>query len=444
MEINTEYLIFLIFFVVFILSFIMTKLLKKTTGTYSLAIPLWVMLLWLFKGGVDFSIASLYGVDLRYETELFPISIDSDYLLSYLLYFAYFFCYVIVVYLYASLNKKVIYVKPVDRVGSFYSLNLLYFSLFMVFLYLYYGFQMYQQALGTGLSVYQYSRFNGGTTKSLMTLASWVALSSCVVGIIFYSKKVKLAFYFLLLVVFINSMILGNRHILLSGVILYFVIALDSERLDYKRIIKLGAVFFVVISSIMSIYIIREAQEGTFHNVDADEVTEGVANTLSSSEFVYPHMSMYGVISKDVEVNLGQSFLFLTSAVFPRFISDDREDDIYTYYINKVSPNPFKGFTIANPTGWYLNLGVLGVFLGGALFGVSCIAFHYLCYHYRLGTSLFCILLFSLFLSDSIGFMRSGGPEPFRAVLLVKAVIPAILISFCMRFKFKRHYSKTL
>ncbi|WP_165725313.1 O-antigen polymerase [Pseudoalteromonas sp. SA25] len=411
---------------------------RKKTGTFSLAIPIWVMVLWLFKGGIDFSIASISGGDLRYENELFPVNVDIDYLLSYLIYFLYFTAYCLICFIYSLTSTKVTYTNITERTGIIESRCFILFTLMMVCIYIYYGYQMYQQALGSGLSVYHYSRFNGGTTKSLMTLTSWIALTSCIIGIVITTKKSKFIFSSLLVFIFVNSMILGNRHILLSGLLFYFVLILDSQDFDYKKLVKFLLVFIVLLSSVMSIYVVREAQEGSFSDIDGSKVTQGVLDSLSSSEFIYSHMSMYGVIANDVDVKPGQSLLFLVSATLPRVLSNSREDDIYTYYIENVSPNPFKGFTIANPTGWYLNFGLIGVFLGGIALSCTCCLLHYSCYHYKGGKSLFFLLLFSLFLSDSIGFMRSGGPEPFRAVFLIKSFIPALCISFILRMRINR------
>tara|TARA_R110001592_G_scaffold85353_1_gene252174 strand:+ start:15262 stop:16551 length:1290 start_codon:yes stop_codon:yes gene_type:complete len=420
------------------LSTLLTLYSKLKTNTFSLSIPVWIMLLWLFKGGVDFSIAEIAGVDLRYESELFPIKVDLDYLLAYLTYFLYFLSYCTVCILYFISSKKVSgeFVN-VDFLRSKFNLKPLFLlSTVTVVLYLYYGINMYRESLGSGLSIYHYSRFNGGTSKSLMTLISWIGLASCILGIGIATKRNRIIFIFLLLSIFLISGILGNRHILLSGMILYFVLFLDTKKYSILSFLKMVAVFVLILSSIMSIYVVREAQEGDFDSVNPEKVQTSIVNMFSSSEFIYSHMSMYGVYSNEIEVSVGKSLFFLVSATLPRVISNDREEDIYNYYIQQVSSNPFKGFTIANPTGWYLNFGIVGVFFGGCILGLICCSLHFCCYHNR-KQSMFFILVFSLFLSDIIGYMRSGGPEPLRAVLLIKAILPAIIIITVMKFKFR-------
>ncbi|GAA4876924.1 hypothetical protein GCM10023333_07730 [Ferrimonas pelagia] len=177
-------------------------------------------------------------------------------------------------------------------------------------------------------------------------------------------------------------------------------------------------------------------------HVDWNHVSDSVINITSSSEFVYSHMSMYGVLLNKVEPSYGHSFLFLGTTVLPRFILDNRSQDIYGYYIERVRPDPFKGFSISNPTGWYLNLGVIGLVVGGFSLGLLVCFLHYLSYFGNGRFRLFYFLLLCLFLSDIVGFMRAGGPEPFRAVFIIKSLIPALIIYFMLKVSWKPNSSE--
>lgn len=429
-------IIMLGFFFVFFQTLLFSVFVKKKNNTISLSIPAWVMLLWLFKGGVDFSLADSIGVKLRYERELFSIKVDLNYLLSYLSYYVYYLSYIIVCTGYVIFSNRVSNENSISRI--FPRKNYVFWlCLLFVLIYLYYGVSMFRESLGSGLSVYHYSRFNGGSTKSLMTLVSWLSVACGVVGVCISSGRLKWTYLIALLVVFLTSAVLGNRHILLSGVIFYFILTQDTERYNFGKIMSISAIMLILMSLIMSIYVVREASEGQFSSVNSDKVSESVVNALSSSEFIYSHMSMYGVIANDVEPKYGQSLIFLLSATLPRVINNSREDDVYTYYINEVNNNPFKGFSIANPTGWYLNFGAIGLLLGGAILALVTCALHRGAYYSSSSRKLFFLLAFSLFVSDSIGFMRSGGPEPLRAVFLIKSVIPALIIYLFSKYRFK-------
>lgn len=394
------------------------------------------MLLWLFKGGIDFVIADNIGVNLRYEGELFPVKVDLNYLLSYLSYYVYYLSYFLVCVIYIMSSKCIPVGRSVFNDSS--RLGYVFFlCIFFVLIYLYYGITMFRDAMGSGMSIYHYSRFNGGETKSIMTLASWISVACGVLGFGISNGKYKFYFLIMLILVFLISAVLGNRHILLSGLFLYLVLFHDTEKYSFKKIISIISVMTVGLSLIMSIYVVREADEGDFLTVNTEKIQESVINVFSSSEFIYAHMSMYGVISNNVEPYYGKSLMFLVSAALPRFINGSREDDVYTYYINEVNDNPFKGFSIANPTGWYLNFGAIGLTIGGITLALIACFLHRLSYYGSSKSRVFFFLIFALFISDSIGFMRSGGPEPLRAVLLIKSIIPASIIYFGLRYRLR-------
>lgn len=427
----------LLFLVVLLQAVLFTAFVKNRNNTISLSIPVWVMLLWLFKGSIDFSLAESIGVNLRYESELFPVKVDGDYFLALLSYYLYYFSYMLVCIYYIMSTKRVpreISILSYAKTARKYVL--LVCALF-VLIYFYYGLTMFREAMGSGLSIYHYSRFNGSESKPLMTLASWIAVASGIVGFGISIGKTRSLFLLLVIVIFLVSAVLGNRHILLSGMFLYIILFQDNKEYNFKKLVSIASFITISLTLVMSIYVVREVNEGDFSNVNIDKVKESVINMSSSSEFIYAHMSMYGVLSHDVEPSFGQSLIFLTSATLPRFISNSREPDIYTYYINRVNENPYKGFSIANPTGWYLNFGVLGLVLGGAILGFLLCLLHRLAYYNSSLNALFFLFVFSFFVSDTVGFMRSGGPEPLRAVLLIKSVIPALILFFGVRCKLR-------
>ncbi|WP_447871017.1 O-antigen polysaccharide polymerase Wzy [Serratia fonticola] len=426
-----------IFYFIFVLVIcvISTIYFKRKTNSLVFAVPLWVMLLWLFKGGVDFSIAHEAGITLRYELELFKVKIDSDYILSLSLYLLYFFGYLIFSFIYVG-------TLPVSRQNIILPKTEVKYTILIIaalfsLIYIYYAKDVYAQALANDMTAYEFSRFEDSGSKSLINFSSWIAISFSVVGFK-YSSGVKKTFFLLLLFfLFVASVPLGNRHILISAVVLYVMLGLDGARYPLRFYIKYLVITFFLLSIISVIYFLREMKDVSSSGVSYDTIVNSIINMTSSSEFTYSHMSMYGILANNIPPNWGWSFYFLVSAFFPQFIGFERVGDIYQYYISHITSNPFKGFSISNPAGWYLNLGTFGVLLGGVLLSAVICVLHRLSFSRRYGFLALLILYF--FISDTIGFMRAGGPESFRAVLFIKAFVPALIFYIATRLSFRKN-----
>jgi hypothetical protein len=148
---------------------------------------------------------------------------------------------------------------------------------------------------------------------------------------------------------------------------------------------------------------------------------------IFSNEIFYAHYSMYGVLEKKVEPKFGASFVYLFASFIPRFINENRPQDIYQYYIQSMNNQSKQGFTIHHATGWYLNFGLIGVILGamllGSLLGVSYSYFFLkekLSYVYM---AIFCGLI------ASIPFLIRGGPEAYKTVFAFGVLLPTFVFS---------------
>ncbi len=97
----------------------------------------------------------------------------------------------------------------------------------------------------------------------------------------------------------------------------------------------------------------------------------GMANFLTSSNEAYgAHFSMYGVLAEGVQPRFGYSLYALVCSAIPRVLWPDRPPDIYTYYSESVGAIQNQGYSLHHATGWYLNLGYLGVALGAVVMGL--------------------------------------------------------------------------
>lgn len=88
-----------------------------------------------------------------------------------------------------------------------------------------------------------------------------------------------------------------------------------------------------------------------------------------TNELFAPHFSMYGVLRCDVPMAPGVSFRYLLYAFRPSFMGA-RPGTVYDHYAEHARLVPGQGYTIHHATAWYLNAGVAGPFVGGAMVGL--------------------------------------------------------------------------
>src|SRR5690606_19608317 len=101
--------------------------------------------------------------------------------------------------------------------------------------------------------------------------------------------------------------------------------------------------------------------------IGVDALTIGIADVLATPEFWNPlalasgsesvaaHMSLYGIITDDIDLTFGSSILYLVNSMIPRNLLPDRVADSYTIYATSVSAPDDQGFTIHFAAGCYLN-----------------------------------------------------------------------------------------
>jgi hypothetical protein len=438
----TNYFFISSVFFIFLFVLYSTYFFKKKTNTFSLSIPLWIIFFWTFKGFFDFSVLDLYNLNSNIESELFDVVIGSDYVLSFFVYLVYFLSYVLVSFLYSMyfspkqlFNPNEVSPKPIISASSYI------FIFFSFFVYVVYFLDMINGASSNLMSPYEYSRHYGTQFKSVAYVVGWFFCVSIIC--LFPNFKRVYKFYFILMIVIfiLMSLVLGNRHVVLSIMLFSLVFYSDSKPIDVK---KLAFVFFtsIVFLTIMAIAsIAREYEDFSFSQINSDDVVFQLLGILNSNEFLASHVSMYYSISNNVDFAYGQSFKFLFSSFLPESLFGERCSDIYNHYIYSILGSiPQKGYTINNATGWYLNGGVIFVAFGGFLVGFVSVMLHKLAYSTssKSKLKLFYLIIYCAFMADFVGFIRAGGPEPFKGVLLIKGVLTAFVVSMILiKFKLK-------
>jgi hypothetical protein len=165
----------------------------------------------------------------------------------------------------------------------------------------------------------------------------------------------------------------------------------------------------------------------------------GVARFVTSSnESFAAHFSMYGVLAAAVPPKFGYSLYSLLCSIIPRVLWPDRPLDIYFYYSAQVGAIQDQGYSLHHATGWYLNFGIAGVALGGAVLGL--VWAFCLNAHQRIRPSsgllfrLFAVISPWLFVAYLPPLLRAG-PEAYKGFLIEAVLIPVGTLALACRAK---------
>jgi hypothetical protein len=148
-----------------------------------------------------------------------------------------------------------------------------------------------------------------------------------------------------------------------------------------------------------------------------------------TNELFAAHMSMYGVLRKDVPLAPGMSFNYLAHAFIPSALAE-RPPTVYDHYADKAGLMPGQGYTIHHGTAWYLNVGVSGPLLGGLVLGSLLMGL----YRWASGTTAtgswrtLLAVLPVFFVAYLPQVMRSG-PEAYKSLLVEGIVLPLLLFA---------------
>lgn len=389
-------------------------------------VPIIIIYFWSIYGAWTWIPFKLSGGRYFYEDLMFTINIDEYYFLS-LLYYSIFliiFCISELLLINNSkINYREHYLTVIEKLSSSAGYHIVVVILLVIFLS--FSFRDISLAMKTGVSAYGLSRFEstlGGLNSFVMFCGdTFVYLS---IPLFFSnSKKKKIPVILLFDIYYMFNFILGNRNVLLCGLVA--IVLLYTELNGVKKALKIKNIIIALVF-LLSIQLISfyrgMSMEVMFTRNDDISLSDIFMSLFSSSEFYAGQMSMYGVLKYNVDFTWGSSVLFLISTLLPTFLGFTRPDSIYLYYVKgTVGHRPDFGVTINHATGWYLNFGIIGIILGAWMWAA---VLNYFIKRKQKFLYLYGAILFS---SVSIQMIRSG-MEAYKGVLLLDTLIPMLII----------------
>lgn len=480
-------MLFLITFYLFLLGstgLIFLNALKMWRLNRDLTLPISTFFIYYFTlgGAIFFPIDAFLGfkgaeIGLHYLPmfdRLFKVSFDFNYLNACLLYV---FFILIFQFTYLILMKKKQHLGDALNLNEKHipfklSINTNYImlmSLFFIFISIYVLRKELFYAIANEKSIYIITRANTNPYYTIHQLANEFAI---IIPFIAYSftilknnkyniniNKKKLSFVILFLCCSISSIyiaMLGNRREILSGLVICLLISLNEfKNINYK---KLGAIVLLVFSIFLMNNFFRSTsipklinnlahpsydQGLSLKKENNNNQESGVAKSkhalgsfFLSNELFYAHFSMYGVLEKKVPITHGSSLIYLFSSIIPRSVYAKRPPDIYSYYAKSVNAAPGQIYTIHHATAWYLNFGILGIFIGAillALLFVFSFRIKFLNLKYQNKFIIFLKFLMPYLICSQIVTFITAGPEAYKAMIVEGVILPILLIAFCTR-----------
>lgn len=197
--------------------------------------------------------------------------------------------------------------------------------------------------------------FSGDQAKYMHGNSRWPALAGYIA---------------LLSIMFWVALRLGDRRSILiatlTGALFYFA----NAKRKSPGLIVAGSVVAVVLVVLPGITRDQYKMQDWQRKGLIQGLFSAVTDSGSSAESVAAHFSMYGVVHYHVPITWGGSLIPLIASVVPSFLWPDRPPDAYAYYAKSVDAIEGQGYTIHHATGWYVNFGALGVFVGGFVAGL--------------------------------------------------------------------------
>lgn len=397
------------------------------------------MYFWSIYGAWTLIPLKLEGNSVWYEDISYSIYIDINYLYCLILYSIFILVFGTIASRIArcyscSQDEKTCrrqkFINYIDRLSH----KKLYYFIIYIFLglFVYYSLKNISIAMAQGLSGYNVSRFDSSLGNGIGSMIAFFGDTSLYLSVpLIFSrpKKKKIIIIIPILIYFFINLLLGNRATLMGGLILALLLFTElygiKQALRPKYIICacLGLIAIQAISIVRGLSV-EQILSGNFHI----NILDVLSSTSKSNEKYAAHMSMYGVLSKDVTPTWGSSLLFLISSFFPAFMGVPRPEQIYTYYIKNTTNGDLQyGITIHHATAWYLNFGFLGIVLGALMWGG---VFKYL--YSRMSKFLFFYgsILFS---AASLQMIRAGGLESYKGTLILATIVPMLIVKLCLK-----------
>ncbi len=398
-------------------------------------------------------ISSIFEINYKHVSELlFQLRIDHTYALTNIYYGFFLLTYSASMFFLFKKGKKLHMPKKVQTLKITIRFKFIFIttSLFFMAISLFFIKNQIIQAIANQESIYSYIRFYSDQKfYSLHIVSNIIGLmvifiNSIVCFVDYLQEKSKLKLFlllisFLVLIVFLCYLVfLGNkREIMYVGTLcILFYLSIKPKHLVIisSIILLIGVPLFFndsLRAAIPKILYDQEINNQTNSNqinhLDFTELLKSAANHfIFSNEMFYAHYSMYGILKYKVPVNYGVSLKALIESVIPRFIYPNRSDDVYKYYIQSIGNKSKQGFTIHHCSGWYINLGIIGIFTGAILISYL-ISYSYILYTISKKNQLLFLIAYCGVIASLPQILRAG-PESYKSLIFTGIIFPVMIM----------------
>jgi len=214
----------------------------------------------------------------------------------------------------------------------------------------------------------------------------------------------------------------------ISGFLFYLANAQRPKLMLLTCVAVIGIILLGLIDITRSMPIATVAS--TVVGMDAGQFLNAFQTVIRSNEAFGAHFSLYGVLAHNMGVTYGSSILSLFASVIPRVFWSNRPDTIYSFYVDNVGAAQGQGYSIHHATGWFLNFGIPGIFIGAVLLAGIWVACFNAYLHARLSRKTWRYVLSTLapwlFVAYIPRLVR-GGPEAYKSLIL-GFLIPTIVL----------------
>ncbi|OFX79102.1 MAG: hypothetical protein A2X12_10410 [Bacteroidetes bacterium GWE2_29_8] len=483
----------MIYYIVLLFSLVLicflTYKIWRLTNDLSIIVGFSLLYYWTLAGAWFFvgdqllgEIGKDYGLHYHYLLKkMFLVSLDKYYLYSIVLYSLFIILIQLTLLLLLKYKKYKIpspsYVKNTIFEANHYSVIIISFLSAIISFIILKNDILY--ALNNNMSVYTITR---GSTSKLFTIHqifNHISVFSLIYGLVVYlsgnegvyiyskkSKLITLLYIILIFTVIVYISMLGNKHeLMFSGIFGILFLIVNNHKDALKKIIimliiiiiplflndasrritpKIAHMFTKSSSYIKNAKSIEDNNRNNdINNIDAMETIKSSSlSFLFSNEMFCAHFSMYGVLKNNLKLTYGSSIKNFIASFIPKILKPSRPEDIYTYYASQLKMVSGQGYTINHATGWYLNFGIIGIILGGFIFGLSwfvSIYFNFFEYVKKRNYYRFISIMLPMLFVANIPFMIRTGPEGYKSLIFEAIVIPLLIVSSSIWKSLKNH-----
>ena len=379
------------------------------------------------------------------ETKMFPVALDENYLTTIALYGGFII----------AVELTLLAFAPLPRLVQFEPLMLRHEPLLLVSFAAGLGsFLIIQEkvseAWALNTSAYWYTRAQTDEWFTLHQVLNRLALLPAAIGFatlmagkqsqyfVNARQKGMLGGYLALFAAMgAFTFVLGNKNeifvALLTGLLAYLSFVRSPRLWAAALVIGVGMWFLYAIDFFRAVPVSGLADAVAERVTEATELGQFVT---SSNEAYAAHFSMYGVLAANVEPRFGYSFYALVCSIVPRIFWKDRPPDIYLYYSESVGAIQNQGYSLHHATGWYLNFGYAGVFLGGIVMGLVWVYCKRLRYDLTPQSSflfrVFAPIAPCLWVAYMAPLIRAG-PEGYKGFLVDGVLVPVLSLVIACR-----------